>query len=330
MRVTYFSLLEVLLSSGHILDKMDEKSEPCNLMESLERAVMRKVCEYMDVTSLCRTDTATAVNRKARDAWLLGLKGMISPSMSKYHKHTNEDDFVALRWCTKRLIMLRKIRLCKIVDNRFFCPPCAYGIIPEDAHFQWLCANGKQEIAYLVVTSRSIDVNRVSSDSHYYQHIDECLEPKTPILHVAVEFGLTKVAKMLIYNGASMLLTSPSGFTCLHAGVRSRNHKSPRNIEAIKLLFEYSEAITLKDKPSDDGVTPLLLAIRRGSKKMVQVLLKYVDPNVCAPSDGLYPVSQCTSDEIRSLLVEAGAHYVSDNADDLTNGISKASNPAAS
>ena len=296
------------------MDRVDEQTRPCSLMETLGRDVIRRICEYMDVTSICRTDTATAAHKEARSAWLLAIKGLISPSMSNFEKHSNEDDFVALRWCMKKFIMLRKIRLWRIVDCRFYCPPCAYAIIPEDAHFQWLCTNGKEEIAYLIISSRSIDVNRISSDSHYYQQIHESLKPNTPILHVALEFGLTKVAKFLIYNGANILSVSPGGFTCLHAGIRSRKDKNPRNIGTIKLLFDYPEAEILKDKPTDDGVTPLLLAVQQGNKKIVTALLEHVDPNVCAPSEGLYPIMFCKSDEIRSLLIDAGAHNVNNNA----------------
>ena len=286
---------------------MVEEKKEVSLFEVFDRDLIRRVCEYMDVSSLCRTDTATAGKRSVREAWLLAIKGIASPAMSKYQKHSNVDGFVALRWCAKKCIMLRQIRLWKIVDKSFFCPPCAHAIIPEDAHFQWLCSNNYAEIARTLVTSRSIDVNKVSSNSHYYCEINESLDTLTPILHVAVEFGHAKLSKFLIYNGANMLAESPGGFTCLHAGVRSRNDKNPKNIEAVKSLFEYPEADALKDKPSVDGVTPLLQAVRLGSTKMVAALLERVDPNKCAPSDGLYPIMHCTSDEIRALLVAAGA-----------------------
>ena len=213
----------------------------------------------------------------------------------------------------------------RIFDSRFFCPPCAYAVIPEDAQFQWLCVNGKQDIAHLIVTSRSIDVNRVSSDSHYYQQIHKSLEPNTPILHVALEFGLTKLAKFLLYNGANILSLSSGGFTCLHAGIRSRKDQNPRNIETVKLLFEYPEAEALKEKPTDDGITPLLLAVLHNNKKMVAALLEYVDPNKCAPSDGLYPIMFCASDEIRSLLIGAGAHDTNSSDADYTKRVLEAS-----
>ena len=95
---------------------MVEEKKEVSLFELFDRDLIRRVCEYMDVSSLCRTDTATAGKGSVREAWLLAIKGIASPAMSKYQKHSNVDGFVALRWCAKKYIMLRQIRLWKIVD----------------------------------------------------------------------------------------------------------------------------------------------------------------------------------------------------------------------
>ena len=41
---------------------MVEEKKEVSLFEVFDRDLIRRVCEYMDVSSLCRTDTATAAD----------------------------------------------------------------------------------------------------------------------------------------------------------------------------------------------------------------------------------------------------------------------------
>ena len=64
------------------------------------------IVEYMDVKSLCRTDSAmTGVeDRKARQKALKGLK---SVALNKWPHYSSEDNYKGLRWCRLHRINLQ-------------------------------------------------------------------------------------------------------------------------------------------------------------------------------------------------------------------------------
>jgi ankyrin repeat protein len=54
--------------------------------------------------------------------------------------------------------------------------------------------------------------------------------------------------------------------------------------------------------------TPLILAVRAKQEAVVRALLaKGADPNLKIPNEGGTPLSFASSDEIRKLLIDAGA-----------------------
>ena len=111
------------------------------------------IAEYLDVAGLCRVDSAmTGVEE--RKEWQKALKGLHSVALNKWPRYSNLDRFAGLRWCKRRRIELRGIKIEKIVKVEL-------GIIevPRKDHFGALCELGYKDIAKLMVVSKSIGLN---------------------------------------------------------------------------------------------------------------------------------------------------------------------------
>jgi hypothetical protein len=110
--------------------------------------------QYMDVKSLCRTDSIMT-NVPAREAWNIALKGTESVALSKWPRYSSLDNFKSLRWSMNRRVALEGIRLWKVVDSKA-------GRVWTDVGNQFwsLCQQPKfVDIAVMLVESRSIDAN---------------------------------------------------------------------------------------------------------------------------------------------------------------------------
>ena len=105
------------------------------------------IVEYMDVKSLCRTDSAMT-GREERKAWQKALKGLESVALNKWPHYSSEDNYKSLRWCRLHRIKLQGFTLEKVVVRG----------VPQlrKDHFVALCALGRSDIALFMVETGSI------------------------------------------------------------------------------------------------------------------------------------------------------------------------------
>jgi hypothetical protein len=83
----------------------------------LPAGVQALLPQYMDVKSLCRTDSIMT-NVPAREAWNIALKGTESVALSKWPRYSSLDEFKSLHWSMNRRVALEGIRLWKVVFSK--------------------------------------------------------------------------------------------------------------------------------------------------------------------------------------------------------------------
>ena len=185
------------------------------------------IAEYLDVAGLCRVDSAmTGVEE--RKEWQKAIKGLHSVALNKWPRYSNLDRFAGLRWCMRRRIELRGIKIERIVMP-------GYGEVPRKDHFGALCELGYKDIAKLMVVSKSIGLN---SKGH---------EGRTPTLHAAY-YGYIEVLHALIQAGADFNQAADDGFTPLYMACQQGH------VEVVHALIEAGAAL---NQAMDRGCTPI-------------------------------------------------------------------------
>jgi ankyrin repeat protein len=95
-------------------------------------------------------------------------------------------------------------------------------------------------------------------------------------LWAACEKSNVEIAKVLLENGASVIINQEEGLTALHCVCMSQFEC----LELVYLLVEFNNPLNLKTK---NGETPLFLACSSGHTQIVEYLLKHkVNPNECS------------------------------------------------
>jgi hypothetical protein len=156
----------------------------------LPAGVQALLPQYMDVKSLCRTDSIMT-NVLAREAWNIALKGTESVALSKWPRYSSLDKFKSLRWSMNRRVALEGIKLWKVVS------PLGDGRVYTDVGEQFgiLCHQPKfVDIALLLVQSRSIDANMVMPSE---------VITITPLLTVS-HYGHLPMVQALLKAGADV------------------------------------------------------------------------------------------------------------------------------
>lgn len=152
----------------------------------LDEIPQQIIAGYMNVVSLCRTDSAmTGVEE--RKAWQKALNGMCSVALSKWPKHSNANKFKGLRWAILRRIELMGFKIEKMVDPKN--PMMVYP--SKDLNYfdiVCLCLLGHRDIALLMVKSGSVDIN--GKDEH----------GQTPLFHASYK-GMIEVVRALVEAG---------------------------------------------------------------------------------------------------------------------------------
>ena len=116
----------------------------------LPAGVQSLLPQYMDVKSLCRTDSIMT-NVLAREAWNIALKGTESVALSRWPRYSSVDRFKSLRWSMDRRVALKGIKLWKVVARG--------GYVESDVGKQFVALCGLPkfvDIAVKLVESRSI------------------------------------------------------------------------------------------------------------------------------------------------------------------------------
>ena len=145
----------------------------------LDEPAQRLIAEYMDVKTLCRTDSAMTGIVERKDGQKT-LNGLHSVALNKYPRYSNVDKFRGLRWCMLRRVDVRSFQVEKIVaPNGTMCS--------REDHFYILCDLGYKDIARFMVTSKSIDVEITSRSCTLL--IKACIHGYLDMMRVLVEAG---------------------------------------------------------------------------------------------------------------------------------------------
>jgi hypothetical protein len=137
------------------------------------------VVEYLDVVTLCRTDSAMTGMKERKD-WQKALKGLESVAMNKWPRYSNTNNFAGLRWGMQKRINLKSFKIEKVVlpDG---------GVASRKQQFGAICELGYPDIATLMV----IGVN----NKGYWG--------RTPTYWAAC-YGLEEVVQCLVAAGADL------------------------------------------------------------------------------------------------------------------------------
>jgi ankyrin repeat protein len=295
----------------------------------LPAGVQALLPQYMDVKSLCRTDSIMT-NVLAREAWNIALKGSESVALSKWPRYSSLDKFKSLRWSKNRRVALEGIKLWRVVDSK------AGGVLSwlqsgevctnVGKQFMALCGQPKfVDIAVMLVESRSIDPNMeiviaggsrctplyIASGKGHLPVVQALLQAgaavdkaaddgRTPLL-VASQNGHLPVVQALLQAGAAVDKAADDGGTpLLIASQKSR----------LPVVLALLQAGADVDKAADGGATPLLTASEKGHLPVVQALLQAGAAVDKALDDGrtpLYMASQNGHLPVVQALLQAGA-----------------------
>jgi ankyrin repeat protein len=264
----------------------------------LPAGIQHMLPQYMDVQSLCRTDSIMT-NVLAREAWNIALKGTESPPLSKWPQYSSDDEFQSLRWSTNRRVALQCITLAR-VDPIVFSGRCLFPDV--GVHFDRLCQHSKYvDIAVLLVESNSIDVDMEIALEH------TCTNP----LIVACAHMRLAVVQALLRKGATVN-TTIAGVTPLIAASREGH------AEIVQALVQARADV---HKAAGNGVTPLIMASENGRLPVVQALLQAGADVDKAQDDGATPLiiaSQYNHIPVMLALLRGGADANQTGADGHT------------
>ena len=213
----------------------------------LDEIPQQIIAGYMDVVSLCRTDSAmTGVEE--RKAWQKALNGVRSVALSKWPKHSNANKFKGLRWAMLRRIELMGFKIENMVSPKN--PTMVYENMGLN-YFGTVCELGHRDIALLMVKSGSVDISGKDEHGH------------TPLYHASM-WGMIEVVRALVEAGADLNQARENGTTPLHVA------SYDGHLDVVKYLVETGADI---NSSNYEGGTPLALA-RQGSLKKVVAYLK--------------------------------------------------------
>jgi ankyrin repeat protein len=257
--------------------------------------------QYMDVESLCRTDSIMT-NVLAREAWNIALKGTESVALSKWHRYASVGNFKSLRWSMNRRVALEGTKLWKVVS------PDGQVFTDAGKQFATLVAQPKfVDIAVTLVESGSIDAN---------MEIEVRSGTSTPLV-IAIGSGHLPVVDALLQAGADVDKAGSHGITPL-IKASGQGH-----LPVVQALLQGGAVV---DKAMDDGATPLFIASSQGHLPAVLALLQAGADVDKARDDGITPLYWASGSghlPIVQALVQAGA-FVDTLSDDGTSPLSVA------
>ena len=200
------------------------------------------VVEYLDVVTLCRTDSAMTGMKERKD-WQKALKGLESVAMNKWPRYSNTNNFAGLRWGMQKRINLKSFKIEKVVlpDG---------GVASRKQQFGYICQLGYPDIATLMVKSKSIGVNNKGYGGG------------TPTYWVAC-YGLEEVVQYLVAAGADLNKANDEGGTPLF--IASQQGHLPM----VQCLVTAGADINQAD---NEGDTPLTIALLKGHAEIARVL----------------------------------------------------------
>jgi ankyrin repeat protein len=262
----------------------------------LPAGVQSILLQYMDVKSLCRTDSIMT-NVLAREAWYAALKGTESVALSKWPRYSSLDKFKGLRWSMNRRVALEGVKIWKVVSP--------FGDVRTDVGMQFSVLIEQQkfvDIAVMLVESKSIDVNMTITGGPF---------PISP-LFIASQRGHLPVVQALLQGGAVVDKAMAHGATPLF--LASGNGHVP----VVQALLQAEADVS---KAMDDGATPLFIASQEGHLPVVQTLLQAGADVDKAAGVGCTPLSIASQEghvPVVQALLQAGADVDKDRDDGTT------------
>ena len=204
----------------------------------LDEIPQQIIAGYMDMVSLCRTDSAmTGVEE--RRMWQKALKGLKCEALSKWPKHSNRDNFAGVRWGELRRIELEGFKIEVMVDPKD--PRRVYR--SEDLnYFGGVCQLGYRDIALLMVKSGSVDIN--GKDKHGV----------TPLFFASNE-DMVEVVQALVEAGADLNQANKNGATPLYAASQNGH------LDVVRCLAEAGADL---NRAMSNCMTPLHGASYKG------------------------------------------------------------------
>ena len=198
--------------------------------------------EYLDVVTLCRTDSAMTGMKERKD-WQKALKGLDSVAMNKWPRYSNTNNFAGLRWGVQTRINLKSFKIEKVVlpDG---------GVAPRKQQFGAMCALGYPDIATLMVKSKSIGVN------------NKGYKGGTPTYWAAC-YGLEEVVRALVAAGADLNKANDRGAAPLYMA------SEQGHLPVVQCLVTAGAHINQAD---NEGDTPLGVARLIGHAEIARVL----------------------------------------------------------
>lgn len=141
-------------------------------------------------------------------------------------------------------------------------------------------------------------------------------------IHFAAMIGKTEIVRLLLQNGSNPMIRAGTGDTALHFAVR-QDH-----IDTVCEILRRDESGRLLYPPEDsinwvmyEGGSALMLAVYKGSARMVQVLLDAgADPDACGLTGetALLTAASRSLDDILVILLNAGANPNNATVDGIT------------
>ena len=251
--------------------------------------VRRQIAQYLDVRTLCRTDSAMT-NKTDRVEWQKALKGLKSVAFNTWPLYTSTNNFVGLRWGMLKRIALESLSVEVYVQNG--------ARVPKANQFSWLVHMDYSDIARLLVESGSIEVNAMD-EAQSTPLVAACLcgdlslcealldagadidgkngHGRTALMLAAMH-GHSQVLSLFIKRGADMNATTSHGSNALHHSIKD----GPDQIECIEMLIKEvrcrgrgsSGGAIEVDAVDQSGHTPLFYACIDGHIHKARVLIQ--------------------------------------------------------
>jgi ankyrin repeat protein len=120
--------------------------------------------------------------------------------------------------------------------------------------------------------------------------------------HVAARRGHDALARMLLENGANIHEKSRSGDNAFFMAVRAGN------AAMVRLMLENGAKVHEKSSKTIVGISPLVLAVKKGYKDVVRTLVEYesIPEQISQRSNALMSAIETQQEDIVAVLIESG------------------------
>lgn len=279
---------------------MGGRSRLCSWVQS-HPSLIANILSFVDVTGLCRSDTAIRSHRDLRESFLTVLKNAHIPALSNYgfavDDLTRDGMGAALQWAVKREVDLQGfVFKVKYYESGLFAA----------------VDKGMRDLTELLLTKGLFTGDGGMSG------LNEGEYGLTAPLHQAVYRQRVDLVSLLLSHGADPDARDNSHYTALQ-GACSDAHHPGIAYELAKALIRGNCDLNVVDAA---GQTPLIWEAAKGRSNMVGLLLEHGHLDVDAVdeigSSALYYASKNNNVLVVEKLLKAGATVDIRNANGRT------------